>query len=80
MSILHSTSRPWVAFDPANKQHRKWFNEFQKSGTWGRCPVRFFITDDVGNLVTMIQRRLVQYYVSHEFVVKKPQKARRKTG
>lgn len=80
MSILHSNSRPWVAFDPANRQHRKWFSEFQKSGTWGHCPVRFFIPEDVGNLITMIQRRLVQYYVNHEFVVKKPQKTRRKTG
>ena len=67
MSILHSTSRPWVVFDPENKEHRHWYAEFVKHGTWGRCPVRFFIPEDAGNLVTLIQRKLVQHYVEKEF-------------
>jgi len=29
--------------------------------------VRFVVEDDNGDLVTMIQRRLIQYYVSREF-------------
>jgi hypothetical protein len=33
--------------------------------------VRFVIEDDNGNLVSMIQRRLIQYYVSKEFGNKK---------
>jgi len=67
MSRLDYIGRPWVAFDAANRQHRRWFAEFQNSGTWGRCPVRFIVSDDHGDLVTMIQRRLIQHYVDREF-------------
>ena len=59
--------RPWTVFDAHNREHRKWFAKFQASGTWGTCPVRFVIADDHGDLVTMIQRRLIEYYVSKEF-------------
>lgn len=67
MSILQYHHRPWVAFDADNKDHRRWFAEFQASGTWGRCPVRFIIADEQGDLLSMIQRRLIHYYVSKEF-------------
>lgn len=67
MSRLQLFGRPWVVFDAKNKQHRKWFAEFQKSGTWGRCPVRFVVNDDHGDLLTMIQRDLIEHYVSKEF-------------
>lgn len=68
MSRLSFYGRPWVAFDAANKQHRQWYNEFVTKGTWGNCPVRFLIDDEAqGNLVTMVQRRLVAHYLSHEF-------------
>jgi hypothetical protein len=67
MSVLHYKSRPWVVFDPTIKVHRRWYAEFHHSGTWGRCPVRFMVADDQGDLVTMIQRRLIEYYVQKEF-------------
>lgn len=67
MSRLSFIGRPWVAFDPADRQHRAWFAEFQRSGTWGRCPVRFIVSDDHGDLLTMIQRSLIKYYVDSEF-------------
>jgi hypothetical protein len=67
MSRLSFIGRPWVAFDANEKQHRVWFNEFQKSGTWGRCPVRFIVSEDHGDLLTMIQRSLLKYYVDQEF-------------
>lgn len=67
MSRLSFIGRPWVAFDPHNRQHRAWFSEFQRSGTWGRCPVRFIVSDDHGDLLTMIQRSLIKYYVEKEF-------------
>jgi hypothetical protein len=67
MSKLAFIGRPWVAFEASNAQHRAWFAEFRKLGTWGRCPVRFIIADDHGDLITMIQRRLIDYYVSKEF-------------
>ena len=85
MSRLALHSRPFVVFDPANKDHRKWFAEFNRTAKWGNCPVRFVIDNENGDLVTMIQRRLIQYYVGREFVpvtaktvVKKPQKTARK--
>jgi hypothetical protein len=67
MSRLAYIGRPWTAFNPADKQHRKWFAEFQRSGTWGRCPVRFIVSDDHGNLINIIQTKLIDYYVDREF-------------
>lgn len=67
MSRLAYFGRPFVAFDAADKEHRKWFAEFQKNGTWGRCPVRFICPDQHGDLVTLIQRKLIAYYVDQEF-------------
>jgi hypothetical protein len=77
MSKLEFFSRPLVAFDPNNKQHREWYNDFIKYRGWGRCPVRFICPDVSGmNLVTMIQQQLIEYYVNKEFnrVAKTPQK------
>ena len=67
MSRLSYIGRPWTAFDPANKQHRKWFAEFQRTGAWGRCPVRFIVSDEHGDLITLIQRKLIGHYVDREF-------------
>lgn len=67
MSRLAYSGRPWVAFDETNKQHRKWYFEFVKHNTWGKCPVRFIISDDHGDLLQMIQKRLNQYYTTREF-------------
>ena len=73
MSRLALHGRLWVVFDAKNKQHRRWFADFNKTGAWGRCPVRFVVNDDHGDLVTMIQRELIQYYVDKEFVAEKQQ-------
>lgn len=54
-------------FDAKNKDHRRWFADFNKNQTWSNCPVRFVIDNDHGDLVTMIQRNLIQYYVDREF-------------
>lgn len=68
MSRLAYSGRPWAVFDPNNKQHRQFYAEFVKSGSWGRCPVRFIVDDDVGDIITMIQRKLISYYTRKEFV------------
>ena len=60
MSKLAQHGRPYMAFNPSNKDHRKWFAQFQAQSTWAKCPVRFFIDDDAGDLITMIQRSLPQ--------------------
>jgi hypothetical protein len=70
MSRLNFIGRPGVAFDATNRQHRQWYYEFVKHQTWGRCPVRFIVADDHGDLLTMIQQRLNQYYTEREFGVK----------
>jgi hypothetical protein len=67
MSRLALFGRPYVVFDPKNKDHRRWFAEFNEHLTWGNCPVRFVVSEDAGDLITMIQRSLIQYYVDKEF-------------
>ena len=67
MSVLHFKSRPWTVFDPADKDHRRWYADFVKSGTWGRCPYRFIVPEDHGDLITMCQRSLIKYYIEKEF-------------
>ncbi len=72
MSKLEYYSRPLVAFDPASEEHRKFYYDFLKSNTWGRCPVRFICPDETGgDLIKMMQRQLVDYYIHQEFHTKK---------
>jgi hypothetical protein len=54
-------------FDPANREHRRWYNQFVTHQSWGRCPYRFIVPEDHGDLITMCQRSLVKYYVQREF-------------
>jgi hypothetical protein len=68
MNKLNLYHRPWVLFDPANRDHRKYYHEFLQRRTWGYCPVRFVVGDDTSDLVTMIQRNLIDYYVGKEFL------------
>ena len=72
MSRLQLHGRNFVVFDPSNKDHRRWFAEFNKNLTWKNCPVRFVVNEDHGDLITMIQRELIQYYVDKEFGKEKP--------
>ena len=67
MSRLELFGRPYVVFDPENRAHRSYYNDFVVTQSWGSCPVRFVVADDQGDLVTMIQRSLINYYVQKEF-------------
>lgn len=68
MSKLEFYIRPLVAFDPANKEHRRWFHEFMQYGGWGTCPVRFICPTDTGyDLTIMIRNELIDYYIKKEF-------------
>ena len=78
MSVLQLRSRPWTAFDPSDQQHRRWYYHFVKNSSWGLCPVRFIVPDDHGDLITMIQRSLIKYYVEQEF--SKTTRAKSKSG
>ena len=70
MSRLELFGRPYVVFDPADKRHRSYYHDFVRTSSWGTCPVRFVVADDQGDLVTMIQRSLITYYVTKEFKAK----------
>ena len=67
MSRLQLYGRPWVVFDATNKDHRRWFADFNKHLSWKNCPVRFVVNEDHGDLITQIQRALIQFYVDKEF-------------
>lgn len=61
-------ARPLVAFDPYNKDHRRWYAEFLEYGGWGKCPVRFIVPEDHGlDLTLMIKNALTHYYIDREF-------------
>jgi hypothetical protein len=67
MSRLSSVGRQWVSFDPMNENHRRWYADFERTKTWGSCPVRFFVNEDHGDLLSMIRSQLIQYYIKREF-------------
>ncbi len=71
MSRLEYYSRPLVAFDPENKDHRRYYAQYLETRTWGRCPVRFIVTEDHGgDLISMIKNSLIQHYIEREFRIK----------
>lgn len=72
MGILDLMMRPWEKFDPANKEHRKYYAEFMQLGNWSRCPVRFVDPTDCGNLAMAMQASMARYYTTKEFGKIKP--------
>jgi hypothetical protein len=68
MSKLEYLVRPLVAFDPYNKDHRRYYADYLETGGWGSCPVRFICPEDNGdNLPSMIKNSLIAWYVEREF-------------
>lgn len=67
MTILHRNARPVVAFDATDPQHRKYYADFIEKGTWGYCPVRFMADELYGDLITHINAKMLNYYVTQEF-------------
>ena len=68
MSKLEFYSRPLVAFDAKNKEHRRWYYQFVVNSSWGHCPVRFICPEDSGmDLTLMIRNHLIEYYTDKEF-------------
>ena len=76
MSVLYLRSRPIIAFDATNPNHRQWYADFVKHRGWGRCPVRFIAESLEVDLVTFIEHKLLTYYVQQEFE-NGPQKTRK---
>lgn len=71
--------RPLVAFDENNAEHRRHYWNFVNSRSWGNCPVRFVIQDESGDLITYINRKMLDYYLRQEFK-KKPVTRKRRIG
>jgi hypothetical protein len=68
VSKLEFYARPLVAFDPKNKDHRRWYYDFVQYRGWGTCPVRFICPDDTGlDLTIMIKNMMVEFYIRKEF-------------
>ena len=67
MSVLHFKARPWTVFDAYNKDHRRWYAEFVKYNTWGKCPVRFMAEALDQDLVSYINEKMLSYYIKQEF-------------
>lgn len=66
--------RPTKIFDPENEEHRSIFYKYLKAQSWSHSPYQWAIDDDSVDVVHCISKKLVSYYLTHEFVVKKPQK------
>lgn len=69
MSRLEYYGRPLVAFDATNRTHRQYYANFVNTASWGTCPVRFIVPEDIngGDLISMIKNALINHYVTREF-------------
>lgn len=74
---LNLITKPVVAFDVKNTEHRRDYAQFLATGSWRHSPVRYELADSCGELQAVIQRKLLEYYAGQEFkrVVKKPRTA-----
>ena len=59
-----------VLFDASNHQHRKHYAKFIENKSWGYVPIKFAVLGSRTDLVTQIERDLVDYYTHKEFKVK----------
>ena len=64
---LNLFRKPTIAFDVNNRQHRNDYAVFMKTGSWKHCPVHYEIADVAGEVQSVVQRRLLEYYSSKEF-------------
>jgi hypothetical protein len=69
-TILDITRRPLVKFDPANKEHRRYYAKYRESRSWGWCPVEFWVPYHYGNVANMCEQKLTEYYLKSEFKIK----------
>ena len=68
MSLLEFNLRPLVAFDVDSKEHRRLYNQFKRTLSWGHCPYRFIVPGkEQFDLITAIEDLLLAYYMDREF-------------
>ena len=56
-----------VNFDVTNKEHRKAFSQFIKDNTWSKTTTRFVLEHPFIDIPSMIQHKLLNYYLTSEF-------------
>jgi hypothetical protein len=64
--ILHKMNT--VAFDPANKQHRKAVALFMKRNAWADSPIRFSYDPEFGSVADQVKSKMLTWYISRETV------------
>ena len=72
MSLLYLRSRPIVAFNANDPEHRRYYRQFIETRSWGTCPVRFMVESLNTDLLSHINREMLSWYVKHEFKIAKP--------
>lgn len=70
MSVLKLHSRPTVVFSAADREHRRLFAEFLRTGRWTNCDVQFVASEPTEVDVGTMQRQLVEFYTAREFAKK----------
>ncbi len=64
---LNLFRKPTIAFNVANRQHRTDYAIFLKTGSWKHCGVHYEIPDAYGEVQSIVQRKLLEYYSAREF-------------
>lgn len=72
MSILELSKKPMVRFDPADKNHRLIFKKFLDNKSWKHSNCQFALDEVSLDLITMINRDLINYYLKQEFKSRRP--------
>ena len=66
INSLQKAQRPFVVFDPSNKDHRRYFKKFMATSTWYSCPYQWLIDDHSTDVVSYINRKLLAHYVKFD--------------
>ncbi len=64
---LNLFRKPTIAFDVNDPQHRSDYANFLKTKSWKHSSVHYEIADVAGEVQSVVQRRLLEYYSGQEF-------------
>ena len=66
MCVLNINSRPFVLFNAEDYKHRAYFKRYLETKSWKDCPVQFYIEGGRYDLVSMIQEKLLEFYMNKD--------------
>lgn len=66
MSILTNANRPTVEFDVNDVEHRRQYLMFIQTNSWSKCPVRFKVDPQYTDVVSMINAKISEFYLSND--------------